>query len=181
MMPGASSLRKAFSLNTVIIGGMELWLNTVQFNLVLSCFKLASLSFTVTRHVVCQCEVLVVCPLEAYALSLDVLIRQINLAQRWRAWLLYATVVDYLICLIRTNGIGYISRTYTGCRVWEWIPTAQFSINFTDSDWNKPFHCDGLSSVNVVVTAEDGLKSSNSSYGQQTRWSCICFSVFCLL
>ena len=46
---------------------------------------------------------------------------------------------------------------------------AQLSIKIVDYDWNKPFHCDGLLLVIVVATAEDRLKSSNSSYEQQTR------------
>ena len=61
------------------------------------------------------------------------------------------------------------------------IGAAQLSIKIVAYDWNKSFHCDGLSSVIVVVAAEDRLKSSNSSYKQQMRKSCMCLSVFCLL
>ena len=40
------------------------------------------------------------------------------------------------------------------------IGAAQLSIKIIDYDWNKSFHCDGLSSVIAVATAEDRLKSS---------------------
>ena len=66
-----------------------------------------------------QYEDLVASPLMGYALSLNVLIRQINLAQSWREWLLSTIAVDYLIFLIRTNGIRYVNCTDTEYRVWE--------------------------------------------------------------
>ena len=70
--------------------GAELgwWLKRVPSHLVLSCFKRALWTFTVTNVVTCQYKDLVVSPLVVYALSLDILIRQINLAQSWREWLL---------------------------------------------------------------------------------------------
>ena len=46
------------------------------------------------------------------------------------------------------------------------IRAAQLSIKI---DWNKSFHCDGLSLVIVAATAEDRLKSSNSSDEQHMR------------
>ena len=111
--------RRAFSLNTVSIGGMELSLGggSRKFHLILFCHALnrPSLTFTVTHLVACQYEDLVASPLVGYALSLNVLIRQINLAQRWREWLLSTIAVDYLIFLIRTNGIGYVSRYGVSC------------------------------------------------------------------
>ena len=91
----------------------------VPSHLVLSCFNRVSLKFTVTHLVACQYEDLVISPLIGYVLSLDVLIRQNNLAQSWSEWLLSTTAVDHLIFLIKTNGIGYVSRTDTEYHVWE--------------------------------------------------------------
>ena len=102
------------------------------------------------------------------ALSCDVLIRHINLAQSWREWLLSTTAVDYqnkwnwIWSAVLVRGIVFGSE-------YQPIGTAQLSIIFLDYDWNKSFHCDGLSTVIVVTTADDRLKNSNSSYEQQTR------------
>ena len=49
------------------------------------------------------------------------------------------------------------------------IGAAQLSIKIVDYDWNKFFHCDGLLSVIVVITTENRLKTSSSSYEQQIR------------
>ena len=53
------------------------------------------------------------------------------------------------------------------------IGAAHLSINIVDNDLNKSFHCTdcrrSLLIWRYVATAEDFLKRSNSSYGQQTR------------
>ena len=54
-----------------------------------------------------------------YALSFEVLIRQIMLEQRWREWFLSTTVGIYLIFPIQANGIGYLSFAETGYRIWD--------------------------------------------------------------
>ena len=58
-------------------------------------------------------------PLVGYALSFEVLIRQIMLEQRWREWFLSTTVGDYLIFPIEANGIGQLSLAETGYRIWD--------------------------------------------------------------
>ena len=58
-------------------------------------------------------------PLVEYALSFEVLIRQIMLEQRWREWFLSTTVWDYLIFSIQANGIGHLSFAETGYRIWD--------------------------------------------------------------
>ena len=53
----------------------------------------------------------------------------------------------------------------------EYQPTraAQLSIKIVDYDWNKSFHCDGLSSVIVVTTAEDRLKRAATHHTNNRR------------
>ena len=58
-------------------------------------------------------------PLVGYALSYEVLIRQIMLEQRWREWFLSTIVGDYLIFPIEVNGIGHLSLAETGYHIWD--------------------------------------------------------------
>ena len=50
-------------------------------------------------------------PLVGYALSFEVLTRQVMLEQRWREWCFLPP--------IEANGIGHISLAETGYRIWD--------------------------------------------------------------
>ena len=58
-------------------------------------------------------------PLVGYALSFEVLIRQIMLEKRWRGWFISTTVGEYIIFSIEANGIGHLSLAETGYRIWD--------------------------------------------------------------